>query len=222
MAAVKKRKVSDRKNELPDPLLMMAEAKAAKKNAKNVFTAMESLNLLDSNINLEKFSEDKKLAWIIAKYGWKAVSSIRSCLNNCPSSLTDLQRRQLFIKECPDISQFSEISTFLAKQCPNFLFDSPEGRFEMLAPPIGKCSDCGNTLSTYHSCEVKLFTFNGVKTLPKTTLRCQPCNLLYNYSQFGNKSKEGFRYYEAIQPFVEVTDAVFVERRLLEFQCNLA
>ena len=67
-----------------------------------------------------------------------------------------------------------------------------------------------------------LVTLSGVKPVTKVTLRCQPCKLLYNYSQFGNKSELGFRYYQEMQPMVEVTDATFVERKLLEFQCNLA
>ena len=92
----------------------------------------------------------------------------------------------------------------------------------MLAPPVRECFECGSSLSAYHTCEAELYTLCGVKVVSKVTLRCQHCRLLYNYSQFGNKSDVGFRYYPQIQPVVEVTDTTFVERRLLELQCNLA
>ena len=61
----KKRKVADRTKDL----LMMSESKVAKRNARNAFSALESLDLVGSAIKLEKFSEAQKLAWIIAMYG---------------------------------------------------------------------------------------------------------------------------------------------------------
>ena len=98
---------------------------------------------------------------------------------------------------------------------------STNANVEILAPPTRICFECGSSLSFYHTCEAELYTLSGVKPATKVTLLCQLCKLLYNYSQFGNKLQLGYRYYQEMQLMVEVTDATFVERKLLEFQCNL-
>ena len=216
----KKRKVA---SDLPDPLEVLAQVKAAKRNLKTVFGALQSLDLLQcASELLEKLSEDEKLAWLIVNFGWNAVSAVRECIGTFPKSLTESQRSRLFARFYPDISTFHQISSFVSDHCSAFISVSTNTAVNILAPPTQECFECGSLLSSYHTCEVELYTLSGVKSATKLTLRCQPCKLFYNYSQFGNKTELGFRYYPQMQPIVEATDKTFVERRLLEFQCNLA
>ena len=42
----------------------------------------------------------------------------------------------------------------------------------------------------------------GVKKGSKITLRCIDCQLMYNYSMFGNKRELGFRYYPEARKIV--------------------
>ena len=220
MPGSKKRKVA---SDLPDPLELLAKSKAAKRSVKTAFDALLSLDLLQcANGLLQKLSEDEKLAWLIAKFGWNAVSSVGECIRSFPTSLTESQRGSLFAKFHPDISTYQQISSFLVDHCSTFISMSTNTIVEILAPQTRVCFECGSSLASYHTCEAELYTLSGVRSATKVTLRCQPCKLLYNYSQFGNKSNLGFRYYPQMQPIVEVTDQTFVERKLLEFQCNLA
>ena len=82
----------------PDPLDMLTESRAAKKNAKVAFGALQSLDFF--TINKLKFCEDQKLAWLIVKYDWNKISSVRLqlCLNSFPSSLTESQRESFILK----------------------------------------------------------------------------------------------------------------------------
>ena len=80
----------------------------------------------------------------------------------------------------------------------------------------------GSDLVSYHQCQVKYYTTLGARKAGKITLRCVDCQLLYNYSQFGNKRELGFRYYPEACRTVEATDTVYFQRELLEFQCSLA
>ena len=222
MSVSKKRKVA---RDLPDPLELLASSKAAKKNVKAAFSSLLSIDLLDCrNELLQNLSENEKLAWLIARFGWNAVSSVGECIRSFPISLTDSQRSSLFAKMSPYVSAYEQISSFLCDHCPSFLSMSTNDNVEILAPPTRICFECGSSLSSYHTCEAELYTLSGVKPATKVTLRCQPGKLLYNYSQFGNKSELGFRYYQenAANGGGNRSDATFVERKLLEFQCNLA
>ena len=42
-----------------------------------------------------------------------------------------------------------------------------------------------------------------------------------NYAQFGNKTHKGFCFYPNARPAIEVTDTVFFDRQLQEWQCAL-
>ncbi len=208
---------------LPDPLTLSRE----KKQVKSAFHAVEALKLFkESGKSLEKLSEGRKLSWAIGKYGWSIVHCVGRCLSSLPCSLTEAQRLNFIEMACPDSDidrdTLKEISTFLVEQCCDFVSSLASDVVEVLAPPVAECFECGSGLVSYHSCEVKLYTLKGVKNVPKVTLRCQHCQLHYSYSQFGNKHELGFRYYPRMQPIVEVTDTVFVHRRMLELQCSLA
>ena len=147
----KKQKVT---SDLPDPLDMLAE----------------SLDLVGMN-KLEMFTEEKKLAWLIAKDSWNNVSSVRLCLSSFPSSLTESQREHFFEKFYPEASCFKEISSFLLDQCPTCVSSSSTATIDMLAPPVRECFECGSSLSAYHTCEAELYTLCGVNVVSKVTLR---------------------------------------------------
>ena len=92
----------------------------------------------------------------------------------------------------------------------------------MLGPPVNRCYDCENNLVAYHTCTVKYYTCKGATVVDKITLRCTHCDLLYNYSMFGNKEMLGFRHYPNQREAVEASDCVYFERGLLKLQCSLA
>lgn len=73
-----------------------------------------------------------------------------------------------------------------------------------------------------YRCGVKVYTTEGVKKAQKVTLQCMECHLYYNYTHYGNKQDLGFRVYEEQRPAVEVSDALYFERQLLEYQCSSA
>lgn len=76
---------------------------------------------------------------------------------------------------------------------------------EILVPPVTECVDCGGHLTNNHSTSVKVYTLSfGAADAQKFTLCCRKCGLFYNYSMYGNKSDEGFRYYERPRKYVEV------------------
>ena len=60
-----------------------------------------------------------------------------------------------------------------------------------------------------------------LKHVEKVTLRCQSCNLYYNYSMWGNKQQTGFILYCQQQQYIEVRDTIYFEQGLLDFQCSL-
>ena len=85
MPGSKKRKVA---SDLPDPLELLANFKAAKRSVKTAFEALLSLDLLQCpNELLEKLGENEKLAWLIANFGWNTVSPVGECLRSFPTAL---------------------------------------------------------------------------------------------------------------------------------------
>lgn len=102
------------------------------------------------------------------------------------------------------------------------VFKQQESTPLIVAPPLSKCFQCSNTLTENHTCSVKIYTVSGVLLAEKVTLRCQHCNLYYNYSMWGNKREKGFVFYEQPRKYIEVKDTILYERKLLEYQCSLA
>ena len=153
----KKRKVA---SDLPDPLELVAKSNAAKRNIKAAFSTLLSLDLLQYELleKIRELSENEKLAWPIAKFGWSAVSSIGECIRSFPISLTESQQSGLFAKFYPEISLYQQISSFLIDHCPTFLSMSTNATPEILAPQMRTCFECGSPLSSYHTCEAELFT----------------------------------------------------------------
>lgn len=99
-------------------------------------------------------------------------------------------------------------------------FNEPYTNF--IAPPVGECINssckligCVNSLSANHApVDVVIFDIDGPLLGCKVCLKCKSCHTIYNYSKFGRKTKEGERYYENQRELVEVTDVVYVTRRL--------
>ena len=120
--------------------------------------------------------------------------------------------------ECANVDKIAQV---LQNECSEFV-SSFHKELLVLAPPLAECPTCSSNLVCYHECTARVYELNGVTILPKITLHCIGCKLIFRYSQFGNKKSLGFRYYENERPYIEVTDTVFVNRRLLEFQCSLA
>lgn len=92
----------------------------------------------------------------------------------------------------------------------------------VLGPPVSQCYDCDRNLVAYHTCAAKYYTCRGAAVVDKVTLRCNNCDLFYNYAMFGNKERLGFRHYPFEREAVEASDCVYFERSLLELQCSLA
>ena len=58
--------------------------------------------------------------------------------------------------------------------------------------------------------------------MPKVSLRCQGCRLLFGYSQLETRGVWDLDITPKDDQNVEVSDIIFMERSLLELQCSLA
>ena len=91
----------------------------------------------DAPVLLEKLSDDEKLAWLIAKFGWNAVSSVGECIRSFPTSLTESPRSGLFAKFYQDISTYQHISSFVVGHCSTFFRCQPTLWLKFLHPQRG-------------------------------------------------------------------------------------
>ena len=91
----------------------------------------------------------------------------------------------------------------------------------VLAPPTSSCLRCTKSLTWGHVREVTAYSMNGVTKTKKHTLRCKPCNLMYRFAHNGNLTNS-FTYHPEGRHLVEVSDTVYVARKLLQLQCSLA
>lgn len=208
---------------LPDPT-------AHKVQYDTVKSHLEGLNSVDicalSPKRLHKLSEDQKLSCLILKYGFNAVSTCAAALTRLPVSLPKSQLLKVISQQTSlPTTDVATLLEMLRNHCSNLLTSAmwPNVNLpNLMAPGVSECIQCGSSLAPYHSCDVTCYTLTGPSKFTKVTLRCQGCRILYNYSQFGNKNDTGFRFYPNQQEYVEVTDTVYYERGLLEFQCSLA
>lgn len=165
------------------------------------------------------------LAWLLVKYGLKAVSLLQA-VEKLPHSLTDQQRMELLKWIAGDAVKEDELQLlvhFLEGHCEEAAKGVSDSSVPtVFAPPVGRCIECDKRLTSYHSCKVRHFTSAGAQFATKYTLRCQPCGILYNYSQYGNKRRSGFQYYPTPRPCVEASDCALVDKEVLELQCSLA
>ena len=114
------------------------------------------------------------------------------------------------------------VETIILIYCPSLIHGNTATSTRVLGPPLTCCLNCNQNLVHNHVTDIKIYSFDGVDRGKKVTLRCKDCKLLYNYSQFGNKHDQGFRFYSEPQPYIEVSDTVYFDRGLHELQCCLA
>ena len=167
-------------------------------------------------------SENDAVTWLVAKFGFKEVNKAFQAYDQLPETLTSHQKLS-YLNDRPAVMKIIEMAEEL---CPSLFesFDKSTDQELILAPPVKHCLDCECRLTSNHSCIVKAYGMSRAVNGRKYTLRCKSCALIYNYATYGNKSRDGFRHYDAehIQDFVEVTDTVYLERSLVEFYCSLA
>ena len=98
-----------------------------------------------------------------------------------------------------------------------------------ITPPVKECinSLCNqfgqlNSLSANHEpTDVVVFDIDGPILASKLCLKCKSCSTIYNYNKFGRKIKEGERYYEIEQDLIEITDVVYITKRLYSLYRSL-
>ena len=226
-ASIKKARFS-----LPDPEEMMKSCSRSRSLLKSMTKCCKDFASVDfiglSRSQLEHFKPATVVGWLVAKYGLDTISLLKA-IQKLPASLTGKQRLEEIKLRFDGIAgadelQLQELLQFMEENCKEAaekIVCAGDDENLVLAPPSRQCLKCDRQLTSYHSCKVKTFSCTGAEMATKYTLRCQPCGLLYNYSQYGTK-QGGFQYYPTARPFVEATDSVLVSKRLQEFQCNLA
>lgn len=191
---------------------MLAASKRRKTSALGFRQAIETLTHVDvTDLKSEDFSESSILSWLYAKYDTAAVDKLRALRG----IHTDIQLTELFNL---DIKREDALEIFSLLKPRSEHYDVPL----VLSPPTNCCYDCGNNLVSNHSSRVKVYSLKGFKIATKFTLRCKPCNIYYNYATFGNKHELGFRYYPIMRNYIEASDCVYFERKVLDLQCSLA
>ena len=224
--ATKKRKAGQQSSTsyLPDP----SSRKQIRRDIKKAFSLLHEINVFSTS-HSTCLAMDQVLSLLINRFGWNSVSTIASIINSLPKVLTEKQFSAFLERKCSEQGvilsdecvSIDQIAQLLQDHCSEFV-GSFHKELLVLAPPFSECPSCSSRLVSYHDCTVKVYEMDRVTKLPKITLRCIDCKLLFGYSQFGNKKPLGFRFYDTERPYIEVTDTAFVNRRLLEFQCSLA
>lgn len=126
---------------------------------------------------------------------------------------------QLQYKQCIKL-----ISEYLEKAQSSSTVESTQRcqPHRILCPPVDCCINDGGTLIANHKPTiVTVYTLTGPEVAEKYSLKCMSCQCIYNYSMFGNKFKEGERYYNEPRELIDISDTVFCERSLYEFFCSL-
>ena len=91
----------------------------------------------------------------------------------------------------------------------------------VFCPPTAKCLLCKNiNLSKHNDANtIRFYTVTGVEQRKKVNLRCSKCMKTYQVARYGDKN--AFRMYDEEVDVIEVTDGVFMDRKLHENYCNL-
>ena len=222
-----------RRSLLPE-LESMAAQRSSDKQAigvvKSKHEEMKRVNLdVVSGERLERLDDEVKMSWLMAKYGVMPCLKVMVAMKTTSPSLTEGQACKYvcsMVEGEVTRGDAAAIHKFLLNYCGSSILEQVESCFRMerrvLGPPAIKCYSCSRRLVSYLTTNVKFYTCEGVKQREKVALQCKECNLIYTPTQFGNKHTLGFEYYPEQQPVVEVTDAVYFERNLLEWQCCLA
>ena len=203
--------------------------KGIKATIKDAVDRLKGTPNVTSLERLQGLDADSVLVWLITKYGSSTIFALMKAMEAIPTSLTKCQRETLLRQVCTDTVQPSDmeldsIYSLLSAFCSNAMsvIGGEPLQQHVLAPPVQTCVECRANLVAYHTCNAKYYTCSNACHVKKYTLRCTKCNLLYNYAQYGDKHEKGFRYYFQQRQAVEVTDTVYFDRLLLEWQCSLA
>ena len=158
------------------------------------------------------------------RYGAQSIYKMCQVLRSIPASVTPFQKREYFRLYTGfehDVALL--MATIEQSSLLDAFGDQPSCSLpNILAPPTSQCQKCLKSLVKNHSCTVLIYTLTGVRHAEKVTMRCMRCNIYYNYDKWGNKNDIGFSFYPSQRKFVEVNDATYFDRQLLEFQCSLA
>lgn len=220
---------SSRKRLLPSVDELIKQSKQRKgviSVLRDAHKRMKDTDFVDvSGHDLEMLSEEELVCWLVVKLGFQKAVKLFSALNFISRSVPAKQRIEIICNLC-DIpeSEYKGMEALLYAIDEQHV-DPAVHAFEgplILAPLVSHCYDCNRLLTYNHVATVKCYTLSGAKRISKVTLRCKGCAITYNYAQFGDKSKLGFRYYPSKRKYVEVSDTVYFDRQLLELQCGLA
>lgn len=158
----------------------------------------------------------------VHRYGVRQIHKMCQILNSLPSSITQLQTIHYFSSFTGIVDNAAMIISAIQQSALLPPLQQELSVPKILAPPTSKCLKCSKGLVQNHSCSVVVYTMNGILHTEKVTLRCTGCRLYYNYDKWGNKRNCGFLFYSSMRELVEVNDATYFQRQLLEFQCSLA
>jgi hypothetical protein len=216
-----------RKRKLPADL---AEAESLVHSANTANEAVTSVHqqlrntipqLIDGRA--DALSPESLATWLVAKYGVEEIQKLVSIIAALPTSLPS-SKKEYYFKHLSGreidgefLMEIIEKSSF-ANKLSSFKPSIPS----IIAPPTSQCYQCGSTLVENHNCRVKLYTMCGMEEAQKVTLRRKKCSLTYNYNMWGNKSRNGFIYYDKPADYVEVNDKTYFVRSLLNLQSSLA
>lgn len=204
-----------------DLLKQSKRRKTALTSIKEACTILRSAVDSLEDCDLSELDMSEKAILAVARHGLSAVVKGTKLMRCMPPTLGK-QRSTIIASDCNiSIDEVSSLVNLLQDDCWCDGFCDTDTTV-VLTPPTVQCFDCERTLVTNHVTKVRCYTCTGASFATKITLRCKRCSISYNYSQFGKKSENGFRYYPIMQEYVEASDTVFVHRQLLEMQCCLA
>lgn len=188
-------------------------------------------------IEEEDWEESDLLAFLVGKFGFRAVETGRWVIRTfppsdfCPKSMKENGGPIPLIVEAAVPKQEAELFLRLLSRCPNFIgsesfTENSKVSAYFLTPPeelkMSGCLKCGNKLSTHNEASrVTVFTIKGQIPATKICWRCRHCKLNYNYSQYGSE-EIGYKFYSKPRPLVEATNSSYLERLVCKYQIHLA
>lgn len=180
------------------------------------FLGYEETKVLGSAVNM-----------IPKSYGQGSLRNSRVCniLNHYralvkkPTNITESTVEKLLpvVSICDQLHDTDFLNS-LSEEC-------QEGCATFLSPPVSECINplCNkygemNSLAPNHApVNIVVFSFEGPCLGSKVCLRCKHCSTIYNYNKYGRKSKEGECFYDTERELIEITDVVYVTRKMYSF-----
>ena len=188
-------------------------------------------------IEKEDWEESDLLAFLVGKFGFRAVETGRWVIRTfppsdlCPKSMKENGGPISLIVEAAVPKQEAELFIRLLSRCHKFIgyeLVTENRKFSgcFLTPPEelkeSGCLKCGNKLTTHNEASrVTVFTVKGPISATKICWRCKNCKLNYNYAQYGNE-EIGYKFYSEPRPLVEATNSSYLERLVCKYQIHLA